>query len=92
MARRAGNAELPLHGGRVPKWLGDRMTRLGAMITQAIILEDAVPGSAPRSILLAAGATLSSIEEAGFLALDGAGASASFADQAEEGEACAEQS
>jgi hypothetical protein len=28
MARRAGNADLPLHGGRVPKWLGDHMTRL----------------------------------------------------------------
>jgi uncharacterized protein len=39
MGRRAGNADLPLHGGRVPKWLGDRMTRLGAVITEAIILE-----------------------------------------------------
>jgi hypothetical protein len=26
-----------LHGGRVPKWLGDRMTRLGAVITEAIV-------------------------------------------------------
>ncbi len=39
MGRRAGSADLPLHGGHVPKWLGDRMTRLGAMITEAIVLE-----------------------------------------------------
>ncbi|HJT07836.1 MAG TPA: DUF763 domain-containing protein [Stellaceae bacterium] len=39
MARRAGSADLPLHGGRVPKWLGERMTRLGAVISQAIILD-----------------------------------------------------
>src|SRR5687768_13535486 len=39
MARRAGSADLPLHGGRVPKWLGDRMTRLGAVICQAIVME-----------------------------------------------------
>src|ERR1700726_4949039 len=39
MVHRAGSADLPLHGGRVPKWLGDRMTRLGAVITQAIVLE-----------------------------------------------------
>ena len=37
MAQRAGSADLPLHGGRVPKWLGDRMTRLGAVITEAIV-------------------------------------------------------
>jgi hypothetical protein len=37
MARRAGSADLPLHGGRVPKWLGDRMTRLGAVVSQAIV-------------------------------------------------------
>ena len=37
MAQRAGSADLPLHGGHVPKWLGDRMTRLGAVITQAIV-------------------------------------------------------
>jgi len=39
MAHRAGSADLPLHGGRVPKWLGDRMTRLGTVITEAIIHE-----------------------------------------------------
>jgi hypothetical protein len=37
MARRAGSADLPLHGGYVPKWLADRMTRLGAVICQAIV-------------------------------------------------------
>ena len=39
MVRRAGSADLPLHGGRVPKWLGDRMTRLGSVISEAIVLE-----------------------------------------------------
>src|ERR1700682_887303 len=39
MGRRAGSADLPLHGGRVPQWLGERMTRLGAVITEAIVLE-----------------------------------------------------
>ena len=37
MAKRAGTANLPLHGGHVPKWLADRMTRLGAVISEAII-------------------------------------------------------
>ncbi|HEX2553507.1 MAG TPA: DUF763 domain-containing protein [Microvirga sp.] len=37
MTRRAGSADLPLHGGHVPKWLADRMTRLGAVIAQAIV-------------------------------------------------------
>lgn len=37
MAQRSGNADLPLHGGRVPRWLGDRMTRLGALIGEAIV-------------------------------------------------------
>ncbi|WP_085035277.1 DUF763 domain-containing protein [Ensifer aridi] len=37
MAQRAGNADLPLHGGRVPRWLGDRMTRLGTLITESIV-------------------------------------------------------
>jgi hypothetical protein len=39
MTRRSGNADLPLHNGRVPPWLGERMTRLGAVITEAIVLE-----------------------------------------------------
>jgi uncharacterized protein len=37
MARRAGSADLPLHGGYVPRWLADRMTRLGAILSEAII-------------------------------------------------------
>src|SRR5687767_1362741 len=37
MARKAGTADLPLHGGRVPKWLADRMTRLGAVMSEAIV-------------------------------------------------------
>jgi hypothetical protein len=35
--KRAGSADLPLHGGRVPKWLGERMTRLGAVMCEAIV-------------------------------------------------------
>ena len=37
MAQRSGSADLPLHGGRVPKWLADRMTRLGAVMSEAIV-------------------------------------------------------
>ena len=37
MARRAGSADLPLHDGQVPKWLADRMTRLGAVMSEAIV-------------------------------------------------------
>ncbi|HVQ32708.1 MAG TPA: DUF763 domain-containing protein [Lysobacter sp.] len=39
MTRRSGSADLPLHGGRVPQWLATRMTQLGAVMTQAIVLE-----------------------------------------------------
>ncbi len=28
---------MPLHGGQVPRWLADRMTRLGAVISEAIV-------------------------------------------------------
>ena len=37
MTQRSGSADLPLHGGRVPKWLGERMTRLGSVLCEAII-------------------------------------------------------
>jgi uncharacterized protein len=37
MARRTGSADLPLHNGRVPHWLGRRMASLGAIMTQAIV-------------------------------------------------------
>lgn len=39
MTRRSGSADLPLHGGRVPRWLADRMTRLGALMAEAIVRE-----------------------------------------------------
>ncbi len=39
MANRTGTADLPLHGGRVPQWLGDRMTKLGSVIAEAIVIE-----------------------------------------------------
>src|SRR3979411_2615028 len=37
MAQRAGSADLPLHGGPVPRWLARRMTRLGGVISEAIV-------------------------------------------------------
>lgn len=36
--KRSGFADLPLHGGRVPSWLAERMTRLGTAIVEAILL------------------------------------------------------
>ena len=38
MMRRSGHADLPLHGGRVPAWLADRMTRLGTAISESVLL------------------------------------------------------
>ena len=38
MARRTGSASLPLHGGRVPQWLGARMAVLGRLVTEAVVL------------------------------------------------------
>src|SRR3954451_1192501 len=35
--KRSGTADLPLHGGRVPAWLGERMTTLGTGIAESII-------------------------------------------------------
>lgn len=37
MVQKTGIANLPLHNGRVPVWLADRMTKLGAIMSQAII-------------------------------------------------------
>ncbi|MEM9897035.1 MAG: DUF763 domain-containing protein [Bacteroidota bacterium] len=34
-----GTADLPLHNGRVPRWLSERMTKLGGAITEAILVE-----------------------------------------------------
>lgn len=39
MAQRSGSADLPLHSGRVPAWLGERMSRLGAIVCEAIAIE-----------------------------------------------------
>jgi hypothetical protein len=35
--QRSGIADLPLHGGSVPKWLADRMTLLGTAITEHVV-------------------------------------------------------
>ena len=37
--KRSGSADLPLHGGHVPKWLSERMAKLGLAITESIITE-----------------------------------------------------
>ncbi|WP_442590580.1 DUF763 domain-containing protein [Pedobacter sp. AW31-3R] len=37
--KRSGTADLPLHYGHIPKWLSERMSRLGFAITEAIIAE-----------------------------------------------------
>jgi hypothetical protein len=42
--KHSGVADLPLHGGRVPAWLADRMTLLGAAIAEHVILHDGVGG------------------------------------------------
>src|SRR3954465_9768269 len=36
--KRSGFADLPLHGGRVPGWLAERMTKLGTAISEAVLL------------------------------------------------------
>lgn len=40
---RPGYADLPLHYGHVPKWLAERMTKLGGAIIEAVILEYGKP-------------------------------------------------
>src|SRR5256885_16544537 len=35
--KRSGIADLPLHGGRVPAWLAERMTKLGSAISESIL-------------------------------------------------------
>jgi len=37
--KRSGIADLPLHGGRVPPWLAERMTKLGSAITETIVYD-----------------------------------------------------
>ncbi len=42
--RRGGTADLPLHGGRVPRWLAERMTRLGTAVARAVVEEHGAAG------------------------------------------------
>jgi uncharacterized protein len=37
MTPKAGTPDLPLHSGHVPRWLADRMARLGAVMAEAIV-------------------------------------------------------
>jgi hypothetical protein len=37
--KRSGIADLPLHGGRVPAWLANRMTLLGTAIAESVVCE-----------------------------------------------------
>jgi hypothetical protein len=37
--KRSGSADLPLHYGYVPKWLAERMAKLGFAITESIVTE-----------------------------------------------------
>src|SRR6267142_1868721 len=34
--KRSGVADLPLHGGRVPQWLADRMSKLLSMVAEVV--------------------------------------------------------
>ena len=36
MSARTGSADLPLHGGRVPRWLAARMARLGRVVVEVV--------------------------------------------------------
>ena len=38
VVKRSGHADLPLHGGRVPAWLADRMTQLATAIVESVLL------------------------------------------------------
>jgi uncharacterized protein len=42
--KRSGTADLPLHGGRVPEWLADRMTLLGTAIVENVVLHYGASG------------------------------------------------
>jgi hypothetical protein len=41
--KRSGVADLPLHGGRVPPWLAERMTRLGTAISESVLYHYGAP-------------------------------------------------
>jgi hypothetical protein len=42
--KRSGLADLPLHGGRVPPWLAERMEKLGTAIAENVIAEYGAAG------------------------------------------------
>jgi hypothetical protein len=41
--KRSGVADLPLHGGRVPAWLAERMTKLGTGIVESVLYHYGAP-------------------------------------------------
>jgi hypothetical protein len=41
--KRSGVADLPLHGGRVPAWLAERMTKLGTAICEGVLYHYGAP-------------------------------------------------
>ena len=41
--KRSGFADLPLHGGRVPRWLSDRMEKLGTAIVESVVYHYGTP-------------------------------------------------
>ena len=41
--KRSGLADLPLHGGQVPAWLAERMTKLGTAIVESVLLHYGSP-------------------------------------------------
>jgi len=41
--KRSGFADLPLHGGRVPAWLAERMTKLGTAISESVLYHYGAP-------------------------------------------------
>jgi uncharacterized protein len=41
--KRSGYADLPLHGGRVPAWLAERMTKLGTAIVESLLFHYGAP-------------------------------------------------
>ncbi|MDP9341289.1 MAG: DUF763 domain-containing protein [Actinomycetota bacterium] len=41
---RTGHADLPLHGGRAPRWLFERMVALAREISLAVVTEEGSPG------------------------------------------------
>jgi uncharacterized protein len=41
--KRSGIADLPLHGGRVPPWLAERMTLLGTAVSESVLYHYGAP-------------------------------------------------